>query len=88
MSLVFSCKKTEDTPTPVPTPTAIPTPSFNGCRISQYSQDVIDDPIVNFETVKFKYDKDGFIRDTKVTYKRNNAVVATEMFRMTYKDGL
>jgi hypothetical protein len=86
--ITISCKKTEDTPTPVPTPTPIPTPSFSGCRITQISQDVIDDPVVNFEIVKFNYDKDGFITNTETTLKRNTAQVGFVTWRMTYKDGL
>lgn len=85
--LIFSCKKTEDTPTPTITPTPIPTPSFSGCRIIQYSQDVVNDPVANFETVKFNYDKDGFIISADAIYKRNNTQVGSQAFRMTYKDG-
>ncbi len=84
--VILSCKKTEDMPTPTPTP--VPTPSFSGCRISQYSQDLIGDPVANFETVKFNYDKDGFISYTESTYKRNTVEVGSQQIRMTYKDGL
>lgn len=86
--LIFSCKKTEDSPTPVPTPTPIPTPSFSGCRISQYSQDVIDDPVITFLIKKFKYDKDGFIINTETAYKRNNTEIGTQTSKMSFKDGL
>ncbi len=87
-TLIFSCKKTEDTPTPTPIVTPTPTPSFTGCRITQYSQDVVNDPVANFETVKFNYDKDGFINYTESTFKRNNTNVGSQTNRMTYKDGL